>query len=68
MVFFGPSFLVREPGNPMQRNATTSLNGGRLEMPVLFIGAMYDYTCETISLPRQGTNGSPVQQSYVESD
>lgn len=46
--FFGPdSWYVN-----MESNATyaaSSLNGGRLDMPVLFIGAMYDYTCETVT-------------------
>jgi pimeloyl-ACP methyl ester carboxylesterase len=46
--FFGPSaWYVNMEANGAY--AATSLNGGTLEMPVLFIGAMYDYTCETIT-------------------
>lgn len=46
--FFGPNawYVNLEPNAAY---AATSLNGGRLDMPVLFIGAMYDYTCETIT-------------------
>ena len=46
--FFGPSaWYVNMEANAAY--AATSLNEGVLEMPVLFIGAMYDYTCETIT-------------------
>lgn len=45
--FFGPSaWYVNIEANAAY--AETSLNAGVLDMPVLFIGAMYDYTCETI--------------------
>lgn len=45
--FFGPSAWYVN----METNAAytaSALNDGVLDMPVLFIGAMYDYTCETI--------------------
>ena len=29
--------------------AERAVNGGRLAMPVLFLGARYDYTCETVT-------------------
>jgi len=46
--FFGPSsWYVNIEANAIY--ATSSLNEGRLDMPVLFIGAMYDYTCETVT-------------------
>jgi pimeloyl-ACP methyl ester carboxylesterase len=46
--FFGPSaWYVNIEANAAY--AATALNGGVLDMPVLFIGAMYDYTCETIN-------------------
>jgi pimeloyl-ACP methyl ester carboxylesterase len=46
--FFGPSawYVNTEPN---AEYAAASLDGGKLSMPVLFIGAMYDYTCETIT-------------------
>jgi pimeloyl-ACP methyl ester carboxylesterase len=45
--FFGPdAWYVNSESNAAY--TATSLNGGRLSMPVLFIGAMYDYTCETV--------------------
>ena len=46
--FFGPgAWYVNTESNAVY--ASTSVNGGRLSMPVLFIGAMYDYTCETVA-------------------
>jgi pimeloyl-ACP methyl ester carboxylesterase len=33
---------------------TKSLNGGRLDMPVLFLHGEYDYTCQTVSGPLAG--------------
>jgi len=46
--FFGPSsWYVNVPANAAY--AANSLHEGRLDMPVLFIGAMYDYTCETVT-------------------
>ena len=30
------------------QHATEAINGGRLDMPVLFLHARYDYTCETV--------------------
>lgn len=45
--FFGPSaWYVNIESNASY--AARSLNSGRLTMPVLFIGGMYDYTCETV--------------------
>ena len=45
--FFGPSaWYVNTESNAAY--AATSVNEGKLSMPVLFIGAMYDYTCETV--------------------
>ncbi len=45
--FFGPSswYVNIEPNAVYAANA---LNDGVLEMPVLFIGGMYDFTCETV--------------------
>ena len=46
--FFGPSaWYINTESNAAY--AATALSGGRLSMPVLFIGAMYDYTCETVT-------------------
>lgn len=46
--FFGPSaWYVNIEANAAY--AATSLHEGRLDMPVLFISALYDYTCETVS-------------------
>ncbi len=46
--FFGPdSWYMNHAANAEYGNS--ALNGGRLDMPCLFIGAMYDYTCETIT-------------------
>jgi pimeloyl-ACP methyl ester carboxylesterase len=46
--FFGPSaWYVNIEANAAY--AASSVNGGKLEMPVLFVGAMYDYTCETVT-------------------
>lgn len=46
--WFGPdSYYMNHTDNA--NYAAQALNGGKLEMPVLFIGAEYDYTCETIS-------------------
>lgn len=45
--FFGPNAYYRNH----QANAAyaeEAANGGELELPVLFIGARYDYTCETV--------------------
>lgn len=44
--FFGPdSWYMNAEHNAAF--AETSVNGGRLDMPVLFLHAAYDYTCET---------------------
>jgi pimeloyl-ACP methyl ester carboxylesterase len=45
--FFGPDswYMNHEANRDFQ---DTSVNGGRLEMPVLFMHAAYDYTCATI--------------------
>ena len=46
--FFGPdSWYVNGARNI--EYAQRSLNSGRLEMPVLFLHARYDYTCETVN-------------------
>jgi pimeloyl-ACP methyl ester carboxylesterase len=45
--FFGPDswYMNHEANHAFQE---TSVNGGRLELPVLFVHAAYDYTCATI--------------------
>jgi len=46
--WFGPdSYYMNHAANADY--AAQAVNEGRLDMPVLFIGAQYDYTCETIS-------------------
>lgn len=46
--FFGPnSWYMNHQLN--FEYAQKSVNGGKLDMPVLFIAARYDYTCEAIS-------------------
>ncbi len=46
--WFGPdSYYMNHTANAQY--AAQAVNGARLEMPVLFIAAQYDYTCETIS-------------------
>jgi pimeloyl-ACP methyl ester carboxylesterase len=46
--FFGPdSWYMNHARNVAF--ASASVNGGRLEMPVLFLHAAYDYTCETLT-------------------
>lgn len=46
--FFGPdSFYVNHAANAAY--AATAVNGGHLDMPVLFLAARYDYTCESIT-------------------
>lgn len=46
--FFGPdSYYMNHEANAAY--AASSVNGGRLEMPVLFLGARYDYVCETVT-------------------
>jgi len=46
--FFGPdSWYMNHKRNVAF--AAKALNGGRLEMPVLFLHAAYDYTCETVT-------------------
>ncbi|HTT74849.1 MAG TPA: alpha/beta hydrolase [Candidatus Binataceae bacterium] len=45
--FFGPdSWYMNHPRN--LEFASKAVNGGRLEMPVLFLHALYDYVCETV--------------------
>jgi pimeloyl-ACP methyl ester carboxylesterase len=44
--FFGPSAWYANI-EPNAVYSATSLNGGRLSMPVLFVGALYDYICDT---------------------
>jgi pimeloyl-ACP methyl ester carboxylesterase len=44
--FFGPdSYYMNREANAAY--AARALNGGRLDLPVLFLEAQYDYTCET---------------------
>ncbi|HEY5645962.1 MAG TPA: alpha/beta hydrolase [Pseudomonadales bacterium] len=46
--FFGPdSYYMNHEANAAY--AARALNGGKLEMPVLFLAAQYDYVCETIT-------------------
>jgi len=46
--WFGPdSYYMNHAANADY--AAQAVNEGRLDMPVLFIGAQYDYPCETIS-------------------
>ena len=46
--FFGPnSYYMNHDANAAY--AAIAVNGGRLDMPVLFLAAQYDYTCECIS-------------------
>lgn len=46
--WFGPdSYYMNHTRNADY--ARSAVNGGRLAMPVLFIAAQYDYTCETIT-------------------
>ncbi|MEM7253046.1 MAG: alpha/beta hydrolase [Pseudomonadota bacterium] len=45
--FFGPNaFYMNHAANA--RYAAEAVNNGRLDMPVLFLAARYDYTCESI--------------------
>jgi len=45
--FFGPGSYYMNHG-PNADYAARSANGGRLDMPVLFIHGAYDYVCETL--------------------
>ena len=45
--FFGPDSWYMNPG-ANAAYAETSVNDGRLNMPVLFLHGAYDYTCETV--------------------
>lgn len=46
--FFGPdSWYMNHPANDIY--GEKAVNGGKLDMPVLFIGAMYDSVCETVN-------------------
>lgn len=46
--FFGPdSYYMNHEANAAY--AANAVNGGALEMPVLFLAAQYDYVCETIT-------------------
>lgn len=46
--FFGPdSYYMNHDANAAY--AATAVNGGRLDMPVLFLAARYDYVCETVT-------------------
>ncbi|MGI9328161.1 MAG: alpha/beta fold hydrolase [Pseudomonadales bacterium] len=46
--FFGPdSYYMNHDAN--RAYAATASNNGHLSMPVLFVGARYDYVCETIA-------------------
>ncbi len=45
--FFGPdSYYMNHNAN--SEYAREAVNGGELDMPVLFVSARYDYTCETM--------------------
>jgi pimeloyl-ACP methyl ester carboxylesterase len=45
--FFGPdSWYMNDASNAAY--ASTAVNGGRLEMPVLFLHGKYDHICETV--------------------
>lgn len=46
--FFGPDSWYMNP-EANAAYAETSVNDGRLDMPVLFLHGEYDYTCETVS-------------------
>ena len=45
--FFGPDSWYMNP-EANAAYAEKSVNGGRLDMPVLFLHGEYDYTCETV--------------------
>jgi pimeloyl-ACP methyl ester carboxylesterase len=45
--FFGPDSWYMNHARNLQF-AAKALNNGRLRMPVLFLHALYDYTCETV--------------------
>ena len=46
--FFGPnSYYMNHEANAVY--AARAVNGAYLDMPVLFIAAQYDYTCESIT-------------------
>jgi pimeloyl-ACP methyl ester carboxylesterase len=46
--FFGPnSYYMNHAANAAY--ARSAKNGGRLDLPVLFIAARYDYTCESVT-------------------
>jgi soluble epoxide hydrolase / lipid-phosphate phosphatase len=46
--FFGPdAYYMNHAANAAY--AARAVNGGRLDMPVLFLAAQYDYVCETIT-------------------
>lgn len=46
--FFGPdSYYMNHAANAAY--AASARNGGRLDMPVLFLAARYDYTCESVA-------------------
>jgi pimeloyl-ACP methyl ester carboxylesterase len=46
--FFGPNSWYMNP-DTNRVYQETSVNNGQLDMPVLFLHADYDYTCETVS-------------------
>ncbi len=46
--FFGPdAYYMNHEANGAY--AALAVNGGRLDMPVLFLGAQYDYVCDTVT-------------------
>ena len=48
--FFGPgSWYMNDASN--EAYARKTLNGGRIDMPVLFLHGAHDYTCETLVSP-----------------
>jgi pimeloyl-ACP methyl ester carboxylesterase len=46
--FFGPDSWYMNHGRNLEL-AAKAVNGGMLEMPVLFLHGEYDYTCETVA-------------------
>ena len=48
--FFGPdAYYMNHEANAAY--AALAVNGGRLDLPVLFLGAQYDYICDTVTSP-----------------
>ncbi len=65
--FFGPdSWYVNHAANAAY--AAEAKNGGRLDMPVLFLAARYDYTCESVTSrlaePMRGLAGNLTEHVF----